>query len=156
MTLEQKVAKLLINQKKTLAVSESCTGGLLCHRLTNISGSSQFFKFGWILYSNKAKTRFLKIPSWIFARHGAVSCQVAQRMAKAIRWVLDTDFGIGITGIAGPTGGSRRKPIGLVFIAVATKDQMIYERHIFKGHRKRIKSQATTRALHLLWKLLLP
>ena len=154
MTLEQRIAKLLIHQKKTLAVAESCTGGLLCHRLTNIPGSSRFFKFGWILYSNESKARLLKISPRIFVEHGAVSGQAAQQMAEGIRGVLKTDFGIGVTGIAGPAGGTRQKPVGLVFIAVAASDQTLTESHVFKGNRKRIKSQAATRALRLLGKLL--
>jgi len=154
-TIEQKVAKLLISQKKTLAVAESCTGGLLSNRLTDIPGSSNFFQLGLVVYSDKAKTKFLRIPARIFVLQGAVSNQAARQMAEGIRRILETDFGIGITGIAGPTGGSPQKPVGLVFIAIAAHDEILCEKCLFKGSRKRIKSQATTKALQLLLKSLM-
>ncbi len=150
MRIEKKVAKLLTNQRKTLSIAESCTGGLLCHRLTNIAGSSNFFKIGLVVYSNDAKMKFLKIPSTVLIEHGAVSCEVARRMAQEIRKKLQTDFGIGITGIAGPGGATARKPIGLTFIAISKKNETISKQFIFKGNRSTIKSQAATWALRML------
>ena len=150
MLIERKVAQLLTNRQKTLSVAESCTGGGLSNRLTNIAGSSSFFKLGLVTYSNEAKMKFLKIPSTVLIKHGAVSSEVARRMALSIRKTLDTDFGMGLTGIAGPTGATTKKPIGLTIIAISTKHETICKQFIFKGNRLSIKSQAATQALKML------
>lgn len=150
MLIERKVAQLLTNRQKTLSVAESCTGGGLSNRLTNIAGSSRFFKLGLVTYSNEAKMKFLKIPSTVLIKHGAVSSEVARRMAHSIRKILNTDFGMGLTGIAGPTGATTKKPIGLTIIAISTKHKTICKQFIFKGNRLSIKSQAATQALKML------
>src|SRR3990167_3696143 len=118
MLIEKKIAQLLTAQKKTLSVAESCSGGLLCQRLTNIPGSSCFLKLGLVVYSNDAKIKFLKIFPQTLKKHGAVSQIVARQMAENVRKIFQTDFGIAITGIAGPGGGSVAKPVGLTFIAL--------------------------------------
>ena len=150
MLIEKKVARILISSRKTLSVAESCTGGLLTHRLTNIPGSSQFLKTGFIVYSNDAKIKFLKIPPKILQIFGAVSEQTALAMAKMVRKISKTDIGLAITGIAGPAGGTRTKPVGLTFIAVSTPKQTQCREYHFKGTRTQIKSQAATQALRLL------
>jgi PncC family amidohydrolase len=155
MRLEEKIAKSLIKAKKTIAVAESCTGGLLTHRLTNVSGSSAFLMATVVSYSNASKIRILKIPSTLIKKYGAVSLPVAQSMAQNIRKLIKTDIGVSITGIAGPTGGTKEKPVGLVFIAVSKGGQTISEQNIFKGSRLQVKEQATERALALLLKQLL-
>lgn len=149
-----KVAQELIHRRATVAVAESCTGGLLAHRLTNIPGSSRFFQLGIVAYSNEVKQRLLKVPAALLQKHGAVSPQVAIAMAEGIRKSQKTDFGIGITGIAGPDGGTKRKPIGLTYIAIKTKDETLCATCQFPGERASIKTQAATQALHLLLEFL--
>lgn len=149
MSIEKKIAQILIKKKLTLAIAESCTGGLLTHRLTNIPGSSHFLQLSIIAYSNPSKIKLLKVPSQMIEKHGAVSESVAIAMAKNIRKMQKTDFGISITGIAGPTGGNFKKPVGLTYISLGTKSKTICQRFIFKGSRARIKSQAATKALEL-------
>ena len=150
MRREQKLAQLFIQQEKTLATAESCTGGLLAKRLTEIPGSSNFFTGGLVTYSNDAKKNLLKISSKKLNQHGAVSEPVAIAMAENVRKRLKTDFGIGITGIAGPEGGSKTKPVGLVFIAVSTKTEILCLKFHFSGSRSSIRQQASDWALELL------
>ena len=154
MLLEQKAALKLIAQDKSLSIAESCTGGLLTHRLTNISGSSQFLVGSLIAYANETKTRLLKIPAGLIKSQGAVSEIVARKMSHNARKVFRTDLGVGITGIAGPTGGTKEKPVGLVYICVSDKRKTICRKFLFKGGRAQVKSQATDEALKLLLKLL--
>lgn len=150
MSQEEKAAQYLIAKRKTLSIAESLSGGLLSHRLTNIPGSSKFLKATLVVYSNESKQKLLKIKAEDLNKNGAVSEQVAIAMAKNVRKLFDTDFGIGITGIAGPTGGTKRKPIGMTFIAVATKEELLCIQYQFFGERKDIKQSATTEALRLL------
>jgi nicotinamide-nucleotide amidase len=150
MPLEKEVACLLIKHHKTLSLAESCSGGLLANRLTNIPGSSRFFKLGLITYSNEAKTKLLKVPVAVLKKYGAVSPQTAERMAQGVRRLARTDFAIAITGIAGPGGGTTIKPVGLVYIAISSKTKILCVKNIFKGNRLRIKDQAATQALRLL------
>jgi nicotinamide-nucleotide amidase len=154
MHLEQKLAKILIKQKKTLAAAESCTGGLLADLLTNIPGSSAFFWLGLVVYDNKAKEQILKVSPSIIKQKGAVSEETAIAMAKNVRELLKTDLGIGITGIAGPGGGSKDKPVGLVFIALASSKNTLVEKFLFKGPRLKIKRQSAQAALRMLLKSL--
>jgi len=150
MKVEQITAKLLKQRYKTIAIAESCTGGLLCHKLTNIPGSSGYFKLGTIAYANESKIKMLKIPAKTIQAKGAVSKEVALLMAQNIRKIAKSDFGIGITGIAGPTGATAKKPVGLVYIAVASNKKTILKKFNFKGSRINIKNQAATLALKLL------
>jgi len=151
MRIEEKIIQALIDRKKTLTTAESCTGGLLTHRLTDIPGCSKVLKAGLILYSNEAKEALLKIPSAVLKKHGAVSDEIAILMAKKVRSKFKTDFGI---GIAGPTGGSRSKSVGLVFVAVHTVNEALCLKCQFSGTRQQIKKQATQQALALLWEFL--
>lgn len=144
----------LIKNKKTLAVAESCTGGLLSKMLTDLPESSKYFLLGIVAYNNKVKENILGINPKIIARHGAVSAEVAKLMAKSAKDLAKTDFGIGITGIAGPAGATARKPVGLVFIAVEGRNKGICERFIFKGTRQAIRKKTSLKALHLLQKLI--
>ncbi len=152
MQLNIKVAQSLIKQKKTLAIAESCTGGLLSNNLTNVPGSSNFLLMSIIAYANAAKTKLLNISPQLLKKHDAVSAPIARLMATNIRKILSTDYGIAITGIAGPGGGSASKPVGLVFIAVSNKKTVFVEQCIFKGSRLSIKRQASNTALNLLLK----
>jgi nicotinamide-nucleotide amidase len=154
MPLETKVAQRLIKSHKTLSIAESCSGGLLAHRLTNIPGSSKFFKLGVIAYSYESKKQLLKIPAVIIKRYGAVSSHVVEMMAQNVQDLTKTDFGIGITGIAGPTGATRKKPIGLVYIALSTKNEVIVKRCVFKGRRTEVKKQTADQAMRMLLKKL--
>ena len=154
MPLETKVAQRLIKSHKTVSIAESCSGGLVAHRLTNIPGSSKFFKLGMIAYSYESKQKLLKIPAVILKRYGAVSSQVVELLAQNVQNLSNTDFGIGITGIAGPGGATRRKPIGLVYIAISTKNEIFVKRCLFKGRRTAIKKQTADQALRLLLKQL--
>ena len=150
MRLEEKIVIALLKRQKTLGIAESCTGGLLSHRLTNIAGSSGFLMAAVVSYSNTSKVKIHKVPAALIQKHGAVSLPVAQRMAQGIRRLLNTDFGISITGIAGPTGGTPEKPVGLTFIAVCDRKKTLCERNVFKGSRLQVKKQAAERALKLL------
>ena len=154
MPLEEIVARLLLVRHKTLAVAESCTGGLLTHRLTNISGSSQFLEAAVIAYSDQAKQRLLNIPSRMLRQYGAVSKHTAAAMARSVRKIHKTDFGIGITGIAGPTGATKTKPVGLVYIALSVPAETLCLQYRFKGNRIIIKQKAAAQALRLLKKYL--
>jgi len=122
-TLESVLGKLLIAQHKTLSVAESCTGGLVSKRLTDIAGSSEYIKLNVVTYSNEAKADILAIPEEVLLNHGAVSSECAEAMAKGILNRASTDISLSITGIAGPGGGNIEKPVGLVYIGLATADQ---------------------------------
>lgn len=150
MTLERQLAALLTQHHLTLSLAESCTGGLISHRLTNVPGSSTFFLLSIIAYDNKAKTTLLGISPATIKAHGAVSRATALGMSQGVRRILKTDMSIAITGIAGPSGGSVVKPVGTVFIACHFKKKIICHQFSFKGSRTRIKTQAATAALKIL------
>ncbi len=148
--LVNQIHKLLLKNAKTIAVAESCTGGLLSSLLTQISGSSRYFILGIAAYSNKAKKGLLKIPDSVILKYGAVSKVTASLMAKNVRRIAGSDFGIGITGIAGPTGATSTKPVGTVFIAIARKNRLTCQRFNFTGSRTTVKKKAAQCALLLL------
>jgi PncC family amidohydrolase len=150
MTSVEKAAALLTGQKKTIAVAESCTGGSLSKSLTETAGSSKFFILGMVTYSNESKTKMLKVPEEIIKKHGAVSEQTAIAMAEGVRKTAKTDLSIAITGIAGPDGGTKTKPVGLVFIALSSKNEMLCVKCEFKGDRQAIRDQAVDQSLQLL------
>lgn len=150
MKIEESVGRMLAKKRLTLAVAESCTGGLIANRITDVSGSSRYFVMGVVTYSNEAKTRLIGVPNGLIAKHGAVSRQVALRMADAVRHLAAADIGIGVTGIAGPTGGTTDKPVGLVYIALVAAKKRVVKKFHFKGSRKSIKSQASHAALELI------
>ncbi|HQP10803.1 MAG TPA: CinA family protein [Candidatus Omnitrophota bacterium] len=154
MRLEEKVAQSLIACKKTLSIAESCTGGLISYRLTDIPGSSAFLKLGLVVYSNQAKTALLGVPAKDIRRHGVVSEKIALAMARQVRRLLKTDFGISVTGIAGPAGGTKTKPVGLVYMAVSTDTKTLCLKCRFKGSRRSVRQQAASQALKLLLEFL--
>ncbi len=151
--IEISITKLLLKQQATLAVAESCSGGLLSSLLTNIAGSSGYFLLSVVTYSNESKTSLLNIPITLIKRYGAVSPQVAKLMAQNVRKIASSDYGIGITGIAGPTGGTIAKPVGTVFIAVAKKNKVITKRFQLSGNRLTVKRKAALKALSILKQL---
>lgn len=149
--LEDVVARLMHNSGKTLSLAESCTGGLVAHRITEIAGASQFFERGVIVYSNSSKSELLGVPPDLIARHGAVSEPVARAMAEGVQRQGKTHFGIGVTGIAGPDGGTAEKPVGTVFVALAEQNRETQvERYNFPGERSRVKFMSSQAALNLL------
>jgi nicotinamide-nucleotide amidase len=145
-----KIHKALIKKQKTLAVAESCTGGLLSSFLTTLPGSSNYYILGVVAYDNKAKENILKIPHSVIQKNGAVSKAVTEMMANSVRRLANADYGIGITGIAGPGGAAPKKPIGTVFIAVIGPCKKISEKFNFKGNRNLVQRQAALMALELL------
>jgi nicotinamide-nucleotide amidase len=154
-SLESVVGALLREQGLTLACAESCTGGLIGHRLTNIPGSSSYFLESAVVYGNRAKTKRLGVPASVIARHGAVSAAVARAMARGIRLTARSDFGLAVTGIAGPGGGTATKPAGLVFTALAGPGAITVDEKVFWGGREQVKFQASQRALDVLRKELI-
>ena len=150
MTAAKTITKLLTARKLTLATAESCTGGLISHTLTNIPGSSTFYLGGVIAYANDIKARFLGVRNDLIAKHGAVSEPVAKAMALGIQKKARADIGIAVTGIAGPTGGSKTKPVGLVFIAVSSLRKIEVKRFVFRGSRLSVKRQAAEAAMALI------
>jgi len=149
-TMEQVVGLKLSVGTYTLAVAESCTGGLLAQRLTEVPGSSKYFIEGVVTYSNDAKTRALGVEPILLLEHGAVSAPVAEAMAEGIRKRADTDFGLAITGIAGPGGGSEEKPVGLVYIALASESGTEHRKLNIPGDRHLVRWRASQAALDLL------
>ena len=148
-TLESVVGENLSKKKKTLSVAESCTGGLIGNRITNISGSSKYFKLGVVAYSNKAKTDLLGISPQKIKKHGAVSKEVAILMAQNIKKSSGASIALGVTGIAGPKGGTKIKPVGLVHIALVTDNKKIAKKFKFTGNREEIKHLTATQAIAL-------
>ncbi|MCS7209102.1 MAG: competence/damage-inducible protein A [Fimbriimonadales bacterium] len=151
-TLEQAVVQSLIEAGQSLAIAESCTGGLLGHRITSVAGSSEVFLGGVISYSNALKEALLGVPREVLQAHGAVSEPTAQAMAEGARQRLGSWWGIGITGIAGPGGGTPEKPVGLVYVGVSDPTGTVVKRQVFPGDRATVKYRATQYALWLLYK----
>lgn len=149
--LEQVAGRLLAERRKTLAIAESCTGGLVGARVTSVPGSSAYFERGIVSYSNESKEALLGVPRSILAAHGAVSPETARAMAEGIGRSAGTDFGLSVTGIAGPTGGTAGKPVGLVYIALAVRDgETRVEEHRFPGDREMVRARSAQAALDLL------
>ena len=149
-TLEQIVLYYLEMKQATLAVAESCTGGMLGERITSVSGSSRSFLGGALVYSDALKTAFCDVPPQLISAHGAVSAAVAQAMADGIRRRTSATFGIGITGIAGPGGGSEEKPVGLVYVALSDAQGTECSENQFRGDRQKVRQWATQKALDML------
>ena len=149
--LLDQLAAALLARKQTLATAESCTGGLVGAALTNLPGSSAWYRGGVVAYANELKIRLLGVPAEILAAHGAVSLETARAMAQGARAAAAADFAVSITGIAGPAGGTPEKPVGLVFIGVAAPHGTATFKHHFSGSRAEIRQAATEAALrHLL------
>lgn len=153
--LEEVIGKLLTERHLTLGIAESCTGGLLAHRITNVSGSSAYFERGVVAYSNVAKVTLLGVPEDLLRTHGAVSREVAEAMATGVMQTAGTDFGLSTTGIAGPTGATADKPVGLVWIGYADADGGFALKMQFGDERRRVKERAAQAALELLRRRLL-
>lgn len=155
-TLEGLVAKKLIKGKKTLAIAESCTGGLLSKCLTDVPGSSKFIKLNIIAYSNEAKINVLEVPIKVIKNYGAVSSQTAAHMAAGIKKLAKSTYGFSITGIAGPSGGSKEKPVGLVYFGFVKGNKVKTKKVFFdsSSSRKTIRFLATQFALSWLKKAL--
>lgn len=149
-TLEEVVGGLLKDKRKTVSVAESCTGGLIGKRFTNVSGSSEYFERGVVSYSNQAKMELLKVPQEMIEKYGAVSEQVAILMAEGIRRISKTDYGLSATGIAGPTGGTPEKPVGLVWIGLAHENDSFAEKFLFGEDRETNRQRAAQAALNLV------
>lgn len=148
--LEDAIYDLLNKQNMSIATAESCTGGLIASLLTNVPGISEFYLEGIVAYSNEAKTNILNVPEDLLIKYGAVSSQVASAMASGVRKHACSDIGIGTTGIAGPSGGTEDKPVGLVFMAVDIKGDITVKRFVFSGNRLDIKNRSAHNALNML------
>jgi nicotinamide-nucleotide amidase len=151
MLKEKKLLEILAQKKLTLSIAESCTGGCLSNRLTNIPGSSRVFLLGIVAYSNASKNKVLKIPLKIIQTKGAVSSETAKHMAIGARRLSGASIGIGITGTAGPTGGSKFKPVGTVFIAMSFRKKNSVRKFRLAGNRLEIKRKATDKAIQILF-----
>jgi PncC family amidohydrolase len=147
MELEEKIGKLLRQRGLTIATAESCTGGMIANRITNVSGASDYFEAGLVTYSNRAKTAFLSVPEEVIKNRGAVSAEVARLMAEGARRVTDADIGLSVTGIAGPTGGTVEKPVGTVYMGISCSLGTFVHHFLFIGTREEIKSQTSEAAL---------
>jgi nicotinamide-nucleotide amidase len=154
-SLEEIVGTHLLAKQATISVAESCTGGMLAERLTAVDGSSRYFMSGIITYSNQSKIDLAGIPPLLLEMQGAVSEEVARGLAEGVREKIGTTVGVGITGIAGPSGGSPEKPVGTVHIAVSTPTGTTHQRFLFPGSRDRIRWQATQAALNMTRRVLL-
>jgi nicotinamide-nucleotide amidase len=151
MNLEKIIGDHLRKRKWTLSIAESCTGGLICDRITDVSGSSDYFEGGMVTYSNKSKTELLGVPEAYIKRFGAVSPQVARKMAQGVRKAFGTTFGLSTTGVAGPTGGTKEKPVGLVYIGLVDGEKASVRKENLKGSRREIKKKAAERSLRFLY-----
>jgi nicotinamide-nucleotide amidase len=154
-TLEGVVGKLLLRRRQTLAVAESCTGGLVSDRITNVPGSSRYLRGTVVAYHNDLKRGVLKVPAELLTRYGAVSAPVARAMAQGVRRIAEADIGLAVTGIAGPAGATATKPVGLVFVGMADRRGVASQRCQFFGDRASIKMQAAQTALDVLRQRLL-
>lgn len=149
-----KIRALLLKGGYTVAIAESCTGGLVSGLLTQLPGSSQYFLCGVVAYSNNSKNRLLKVPLALLKEKGAVSGEVARAMAENIKKISGADLGIGVTGIAGPGGAIPGKPVGTVFICLTQKNVTTCIKYRFRGNRSQIRNQSAFEALKMLYNLL--
>jgi len=154
-TLEEVVGKLLAQKRLTIGIAESCTGGLICDKLTNVPGSSAYVKLDLVAYSNQAKMELLGVPEAILVKHGAVSVETARAMAEGVRRIGKTDIGLSTTGISGPSGGTREKPVGLVYIGYADAKQTVVKRFLFSGDRIWHKTRSSYAGLDLVRRMVL-
>jgi PncC family amidohydrolase len=149
-TPEERLNAILKQKGATISIAESCTGGLISSRITDVPGASDYFEAGIVTYSNRAKERFLAVPHELLATKGAVSAEVAEKMAEGVRTATGADIGVSVTGIAGPGGGTAEKPVGTVYIGLATGEKSITRKHRFEGDRAAIKRHTAEEALKLL------
>ena len=155
MKLEKTVGDLLRKKGWTLSIAESCTGGLICDRITDVPGSSDYFMGGMVNYSNESKAKHLGVPLDEIRRYGAVSPQVAKKMAQGVRKAFNTTFGLSTTGVAGPTGGTKRSPVGRVFIGFTDGKRTWVKREDLKRGRREIKRKATEKGLQFFYEKLI-
>ena len=149
--LSQKVVKLLNKKRLKISFAESCTGGLLSSSITSISGSSKVFTLGLVTYSNKSKINILKVPKKIIMKHGAVSYETCLSMVKNLYKISRTNISISITGVAGPNGGTKQKPVGLVFIGVKKGNKTLVKKFLFKNRtRNSIQRSTVNKSLNLI------
>ena len=150
-SLSQKVVKLLIKNKLKMSFAESCTGGLLASSITSVSGSSKIFTLGFVTYSNQAKINILKVPKKIIIKHGAVSHETCLSMVKNLSKISKTYISLSITGIAGPKGGTKKKPVGLVYIGLKKGKKILVRKYLFKNkNRNSIQKATVIKALNLI------
>lgn len=150
MSHEERLNRLLTRKGLTIAVAESCTGGLISSRITDVAGASVYFQAGLVTYSNKAKETLLSVPRDLLTAKGAVSAEVAARMAIGVRHAAEADIGLSVTGIAGPGGGTAEKPVGTVYMGLAAVGVSLVRRHKLEGDRSAIKRQSADEALKLV------
>ena len=154
-TLAELIGQLLVKQKKTLSVAESCTGGSLAFSWTRHAGASRYFRGGVVVYDASAKSG-IGVSKTVIKKHGQVSAAVAEELAKSARAFFNTDYGIGVTGIAGPAGGSAQKQVGLVYISIfSSARKRVTEKFLFWGNRDQIQRKAVIKAQELLWRILI-
>lgn len=154
MTLEEQVTQALKEKKRTLATAESCTGGLMAARLTDLEGTSEIFVGSVVSYHNSVKENLLGVSHSTLQTMGAVSEDTAVQMAQGVRECIKTDYGVGITGIAGPGGGTPEKPVGLVYISVAGPEGGAVTRNVFPGDRTQVREQSVAKAFSMLLELM--
>ena len=149
--LSQKLVKLLTKKRLKISFAESCTGGLLSSSITSISGSSKIFSIGLVTYSNQSKISILKVPKNIIRKHGAVSYETCLAMVKNLSKISKTNISVSITGIAGPKGGTKKKPVGMVFIGIKKYNKTLVKKHLFKNKKRTsIQKAAVIKALNLI------
>ena len=149
--LSQKIVKLLSKKRLKISFAESCTGGLLSSCIASISGSSKIFTFGLVTYSNKSKMNILKVPKKIIMRYGAVSYETCLYMVKSLNKISKTNISLSITGVAGPKGGTKQKPVGLVFIGIKKGNKTLIRKFLFKNKRRiSIQRASVNKALNLI------
>ena len=150
--LSKKIVKLLIKKRLNISCVESCTGGLLSSAITSVSGSSKVFTLGLITYSNNSKTNILKVPKKILNKYGAVSHETCLLMVKNLNKMSKTNISISITGIAGPKGGTRKKPVGLVFVGIKKGNKILVKRFLFKNKKRNsIQKNTVKKVLNLIF-----
>ena len=149
--ISQKIIKLLGKKRLKISFAESCTGGLLSSSITSIKGCSKVFNLGLVTYSNKAKINILKVPKSIIMKHGAVSYETCLAMVKNLNRISKSNISVSITGIAGPKGGSKQKPVGLVYIGIKKGNKFLVKRYLFKNKKRNsIQKSAVKNALNLV------
>jgi PncC family amidohydrolase len=153
--LEEEIGDLLRKYKLKMGVAESATGGLISHRITNVPGSSEYFEGSVISYSNRLKTKLLGVEEITLRDYGAVSAETSAEMARGVRREMNVDIGLASTGIAGPAGAASEKPVGLVYIGLATKEVLVSKKYVFHGNRDENKKSFSDAALSTLKKYLL-